>query len=166
MGGLSRGTFAFADAIARLARWQQDPGLKAPPDAGSSLLGAYGLRNEVIVWLLNTAPEILNMTPSEFKRGLPAPRCPDPNCGRQMILRVSERTGRTPSRLVWRCFASWHNRVQQREVGAVQMPKAELSLQRMIALTNDGATLDWQPSPLDHKPEALVIMPTRKGRRR
>jgi hypothetical protein len=165
VSALSRGTAAFADAAARLARWYQDPGLKRPPDAGASLLGAYGLRNDVIVWLLNTAPEILNMTPAEFKRGLPAPRCPNRQCGRPMLLRVSERTGRTPSRLVWRCFASWHPRTQL-EVGAVKMPKADLSLQRMIALTADGATLDWQPSLVDGHPEPLVVMPTRKGRRR
>lgn len=47
-----------------------------------------------------------------------------------------------------------------------KMPKAEMSLQRMLALTRDGATLDWQPNLIDGRPEPLVVMPTRKGRRR
>lgn len=49
-----------------------------PPDAGMSLLGTYGLRNPMMVWLLNRRPDLLAETSKElaWQPGTP-PVCGD-----------------------------------------------------------------------------------------
>lgn len=159
---------ALGDALARLARWYKDPGLAYPPDAGMSVLGAYGLRSDVVLYLLNHAPEILNMTPSQLRAGLPPERCP--YCKSTMVLRVAPAEGRRPSRLVWRCYKDYSThppgKTPQVEMAPPRMARGELSLSRMLALTIDGATLDFQPNPLDGVPHAVIIAASKKRRRR
>jgi hypothetical protein len=155
-----------ADALSRLAAWYKDPGLKRPPDAGASVLGAFGLRSDIVVYLLNHAPELLNQSPAELSRGLTAARCPVKACQAPMSLRMVEAKGRRPSRLVWRCYKGGHlGPAPQREMAPPKMAKADLTLAHMLKLTRDGATLDFQPNELDGTPEAVVIPPRRRRRR-
>lgn len=157
-------TDALTDALARLSVFQRDPGFKAPPDAGMSVLGSYGLRNPVAVWLLHYAPEVLGMTPAEVTRGLHAPPCPVPYCWDTMKLRTAEAEGRNPSRLVWRCYH--HPEPVQVELKTPEMPKTELTLRQMLEKTRQGALLDFQPNPLTGKPETQVVMPRKKRAKR
>lgn len=52
-----------------------DPGRNWEPDAGATFLGAYGLRNPMVLWLLRKHPELLAFTPGEIARGAQAPYC-------------------------------------------------------------------------------------------
>jgi len=44
-----------------------DPGRNWEPDAGATFLGAYGLRNPMVLWLLRKHPEL----PSVGRRAVP-----------------------------------------------------------------------------------------------
>lgn len=157
---------AFAEALSRLAAWHGDPGFKWPPDAGASVLGAFGLRSDMVVYLLNHAPELLNKSPAELRRGLTPARCPVKDCSAPMSLRMVPAEGRIPTRLIWRCFKPGHvGPAPQLELAPLVMAKADLTLEHMLALTRDGAMLDYQPNQLDGTPGPVVIPPRRRRRR-
>ncbi len=42
-------------------------GVPVPPDAGTSYVGVYGLRNPWVAWLCNAAPELAALTPFELQ---------------------------------------------------------------------------------------------------
>jgi hypothetical protein len=52
-----------------------DPLRNWEPDAGATFLGAYGLRNPMVLWLLRKHPELLAFTPGEIAHGAQAPYC-------------------------------------------------------------------------------------------
>lgn len=65
-----------------------------PPDAGASFLGAHGLRNPVVAWLLRKHPELVALTPKAMIARTAPPRCPDPYCRRPMVFRPD----------AWKCY--------------------------------------------------------------
>lgn len=48
-----------------------------PPDNGASYLGVYGLKNELVCWLIGLgAGELVGLTPSEMMAPMTPPECP------------------------------------------------------------------------------------------
>jgi len=58
-----------------------------PPDAGASFMGAHGLCNPLVRWLLGKHPELLALAPKAMTARAVPPRCPDPECRRPMVFR-------------------------------------------------------------------------------
>lgn len=149
--------------------------LTTPKDAGASVLGAFGLKNHIVAWLLNRNPELLALTPKELVRGLKAPECgalivsytgsvfP---CYRRMVLRNGDAEGRLPRRLVWKCFQHGDGNVPVKEMAPPGMPRPQLALRDMLAAAQRGAILDYQPNPLTGQSEVLIVEKPRKPRKR
>lgn len=137
---------AIALASDRGAAWRQL--LDQPPDAGATMLGAYGLGNPVITWLLGRYPYLLELTPKQISDGLYQPKCgasiEGGTCKRWMTLLV--KADRGGEALYWHCVGHpARDRI-------VHLPKAKalkgsprVKLQQLVALTAEGKTLDWKP---------------------
>lgn len=158
-----------------MAAMRDDPGFQIPPDAGDSILGTYGLGNWLVTWLLNRAPEVLQLTPAEFKRGMTPPRCPLDSY-RPMVLRIADAEGRMPKRLVWRCYHGaipserdgkvvWGEPVVHQKEIDIKMPRPNVRMSDVLAATRRGATIDFQrPNPYAEH-EVIIVEPKRKARK-
>lgn len=130
-------------AMAQKNPWQRFIKSAPPPlDAGATMLGAFGLRNPIITWLLNRYPFLLELTPKQIVNGLRQPTCRewlgDHSCRRPMFLDLRADV------LFWHCAAHPANaeRVTLPIAQAMRAPAA--SLRKMVAATSAGKTLDWQ----------------------
>lgn len=135
-----------------------------PPDAGNTTLGAFGLQNPIVSWIMTKNPEILAMSPRQLTRGLKAPTCPRPYCWYPMVLRVIDAEGRQPRRLVWRCFKHGGGDVPTREIAPPVMDRPKVSMQEMIAATKRGAILDYQPDPWGQQRLTIIEKPRKRRR--
>jgi hypothetical protein len=101
-----------------------------------SYLSHYGLLSPWSIWLLQRAPEVLALTPSELRAGLrPRPNCP--SCGQPMRQRPRE----------WVCF--YHEPpVRAREhlpVADVKWADEDLDV---LALIGKDVDVVWVDDPL------------------
>ena len=147
-------SLARAIALARGDTWRRDVDLAlgrtpAPaPDAGATMLGAYGLGNPVITWMLARYPFLLELTPKQITDGLNQPTCRewlgDRSCRRPMVLDLRGERGRE--------VLHWHCTLHPTNLERVRLPRAKafaspkISLRTLVAVTADGQTVDWQPN--------------------
>lgn len=130
-----------------------------PPDAGISILGTWGLRNPMTIWLLNRHPELLAETPLELRehndRGS-VPRCgwfvESPHvkgvvveCGGSMHFRY------VYGRPAWVCFAHpGDDPSYPYAYFFVERPPAKLNREPAFDLWREiGAALEGQISDLE-----------------
>lgn len=141
-------TFDRAIALARGDEWKRQVDLAlgrplpAAPDAGATMLGAYGLGNPTITWLVARFPFLLELTPKQIADGLHQPTCREwtgmRSCGRPMHLNLVRD-------VLW-----WHCPVHPERDEIVRLPKAralaspKVSLRTLVRATADGKTVDWQ----------------------
>lgn len=141
-------TFDRAIALARGDEWKRQVDLAlgrplpAAPDAGATMLGAYGLGNPTITWLVARFPFLLELTPKQIAEGLNQPTCRKwmgvRTCGRSMHLNLR-------NEVLW-----WHCPVHPERDECVRLPRAralktpEISLRRLVKATAEGKTVEWQ----------------------
>lgn len=141
-------TFDRVIALARSDEWQRSVDLRfgrplpAAPDAGATMLGAYGFANPTITWLVARFPFLLELTPKQIAEGLHQPTCREWNganaCRRPMHLDLR-------NDVLW-----WHCPVHPGRAERVRLPKAralvrpKVSLRRLVQATAEGKTVDWQ----------------------
>lgn len=141
-------SFDRAVALARSDEWQRNVDLAlgrplpAAPDAGATMLGAYGFANPTITWLVARFPFLLELTPKQIAEGLNQPTCREStgngSCKRPMHLNLRKD-------VLW-----WHCPVHPERDERVRLPKAralktpEISLRRLVKATAEGRTVDWQ----------------------
>lgn len=131
-------------AMAQKNPWQRFIKSAPPPlDAGATMLGAFGLRNPIITWLLNRYPFLLDLTPKQIVNGLRQPTCRewlgDHSCRRPMFLDLRDDV------LYWHCtlHPAKAERVTLPVAQAMRTPS--MPLRKMVAATAAGKTLEWQP---------------------
>ena len=117
--------------------------LPPAPDAGATMMGAYGLANPTITWLLARFPFLLELTPRQLVEGLNQPTCRDAYCRRAMYLDLRSESGREV--LYWHCPAHPAKAERVRLPAARAFVEPKTSLRRLIAETAAGKTLDWAP---------------------
>ena len=83
-----------------------------PPDAGASYMGAHGLGNPIVLWLMRKHPELLALTPKAMTARAVPPRCPDLMCRRAMVFRPG----------AWVCYYHWRVVIEGETNGFVQAP--------------------------------------------
>lgn len=157
---------------------RRERGWEYPPDAGDSTLGAWGIQNATVLWLLRLAPELLEWTPKELTEGIKnSPKCP--RCGGHMALKVADASGRQPRRFVWAChrpiaggrrgFYDCGGRrafnLHKPTIVARDDDATPMGLQRLIRWTQEGATVEYQPDKYGQKRAVKIESKDRESRR-
>lgn len=115
----------------------------AAPDAGATMYGHYGLGNPMVMWLLTRRPDLLLLTPTEYRtmiggnRRGGAPRC---GCGHEMRYRFDAEGW--PG---WKCYRHPDpviRKIKKPRSAMAALEKLKVSVDELIARAIRGEIVD------------------------
>jgi len=117
---------------------------------GGSYLSTYGLLSPWTLWLLARAPELVAVRPSDLRRGVDVPHCPDRFCGMPMVKRAGS-------------YACYRHSEPIRLRDPLQSPEPRWMPGQPSALSLVGKEVDiiWSAEP--DQPSGYLIVEAEKG---